>query len=141
MRWLIVIVVLGIIAAIYFSGDSSTQTTQQPAPPPAQVSEPEPTPEEPTPQPRQAQAPAPDKLQQIRQVANKYRIQIVNYQPGGNGAFIHIQWVGDSTGPGGDFIRDLLGQGIIRDATNPKQGISVDRQQRRVYWTQWQLAF
>jgi hypothetical protein len=141
MRWLIVIAVIAIIVAIYLSGDSSTPTNLQPVTPSTmQATAPEPD-AEPAPPPRQPVQAAPDKLQQIKQIAQIHRVQIVNYQPMGNGALIHLQWGGDSTGPGGDLINDLLTKGIIRGANDPQQGVGMDRQQRRVYWTKWQLVF
>ncbi len=156
MRWWIgiVIVIVIIAALIYITQEepapTSTQTTtttatQTQAPEPAPTEEaatPDPAATQAAAQPRQPAQPAVDDvLERIKQVAAQNRVQIVGWQRGGSGAIIKLQWIGDSSGPGGDFINDLLRQGIIRSADDPQQGVGFNRQQQRVYWTQWRLSF
>lgn len=154
MRWWIGIAIIIILVILLISINdggnapattttTTTTTTQTQTADPSQqnTEEPEPTPEA-APQPRrQAQQPVDGKLQALKIVAARNRVQLAGYQRGGAGAKIRIEWIGDSSGPGGDFMMDLLRQGVIRSADNAQQGINVNQQQQRVYWTQWDVAF
>lgn len=144
MRWWIgiLIVIIVIIALILLNDYEPTPPPVAPTPTQAQTPEPEPTATQVAAQPRPPVRPAIDDiLERIKQVAARNRVEIVGWQRTGGGANIKIQWIGDSSGPGGEFMHDLLLQGIIRSADNAQQGIFVNRQQQRVYWTQWQLNF
>lgn len=156
MRWWIVIAIVVIIVAalIYITQEDVARTSAQPTPttqtqaqPPdpsesQAATEPELAATQSPAQPLQPARPAVDDvLERIKKVAARNRVEIVGWQRGGGGANIKIQWIGDSSGPGGDFVNDLLRQGIIRSADNPQQGIFVNPHQQRVYWTQWRLAF
>lgn len=145
MRWLIALVVIAILVALFFynpeeptSGTppsaTNTQATTQvrlSTRPPAAVPQ----------QPRMAQGP---NLARIKETARKHRVDIVRWQPTGNGAAMRLQWIGDSVGPGGDFMNDLISQGLIRNCNIPgpnEMGYFRDQQQRPTHWVEYQVTW
>lgn len=87
---------------------------------------------------------AQDKLPLIKDTARKFNVEILSFEPSGNGATMRIQWYGPSTGPGGDFMNSLITQGIIRNLNLPaanEQGYFVDKEQRQVHWIQYQIIW
>jgi hypothetical protein len=85
-------------------------TQAQPASPliPTPAATPRPT-LGPTPVPTQAYA------NKIAELAQRTGVQIQSYSETGGRVNVVIHWIGDSTGPGGDFLDEGVKEGLIRN--------------------------
>lgn len=110
-----------------------------PAPPmqPVAMSTPRP---QPPPMPKPAMTPVPTNYRsRLEAVARSQRVSIVGYSESGLTVNVVVDWVGDSVGPGGDFLDEGVKQGIIRNFNDKGFREYYDRQGRRHFQAAYEL--
>lgn len=72
-------------------------------------------------------------------MARSQRVSIVGYSESGLTVNVVVDWVGDSVGPGGDFLDEGVKQGIIRNFNDKGFREYYDRQGRRHFQAAYEL--
>jgi len=120
MKWFgyaIFLIVLGLIIYAYFYGNpkrtgnpASTATQTAAAQPPASGLAPGAAGAAPAPTPAQLSLEP-----RIRAVAAQTGVTIGSLQASGKAYQVQVDWIGDVASIGGDFVEQLIRQGVIRD--------------------------
>lgn len=147
---IIFILIIAAIIAFLKLGGPYLVTPPAPAPAPTPVAQPAPPVEQPMavsqqparptfPPPRVPVA-APTGIRvKLDAIARGTRVSIIAYREQGRKVNVTVQWVGDSTGPGGDFLDECVRQGILRDFKDQGFKEFHDRQGRRTYQAAYEL--
>lgn len=73
----------------------------------------------------------------IAEMAQKARVEVTRYSESGGRVNVVVHWIGDSSGPGGDFLDEGLKAGAFRDFKDRGSNVYFDRQGRR----NWEAAY
>lgn len=77
----------------------------------------------------------------LQETANRMRVTITGYTPGGMTADISLEWPGTNTQLGIDFVEDLRRQNVIESHSLLSSSISADANGQRVWQNSFRLKY